>query len=232
MGLTVSGVVVRHGPATSIGPITIDVPTGSVLGLVGPNASGKTTLMKAVCGLIGFSGDIVVAGETVVPGRPTPGTGAMIEEPRFYDWLSACDNLRVACGGEADRLERIATVLSAVELGSARSTRVREMSQGMRQRLGIARALLGDPRVLLLDEPTNGLDRRSLRGVRDLLLELKARGTTIVLSSHMLGEVTAVADRLLVLDAGVAAAAGELEDVLAGHASLETLLDDLASAAT
>jgi ABC-2 type transport system ATP-binding protein len=232
MGLTVSGVVVRHGPGTSIGPITVDVPTGALLGLVGPNASGKTTLMKAICGLIDFAGDIVVAGETVVPGRPTPGTGGMIEEPRFYGWLSAYDNLRVACGGEQDRLERIAHVLSAVELGSARSTRAAEMSQGMRQRLGIARALLGDPRVLLLDEPTNGLDRRSLRGVRDLLLELKARGTTIVLSSHMLGEVTAVADRLLVLDTGVAVAAGELEDVLAGHASLETLLDELAAAAT
>lgn len=206
---------IRYGARVTIGPIEAEVRPGSVLGLIGPNGSGKTSIMRAMCGLQPLhAGEIRVLGNPVRPGVPVPDVGAMIEEPRFYPWLSATENLLLAAGGRPAWSDRIPSVLEQVGLAGAAERPVGAFSQGMRQRLGVARALMGEPRMLVLDEPTNGLDGQGVAQMRALLDDFVAAGTSIVLSSHMVGEIQAVADDVLVLAAGQVLETGATADIV------------------
>jgi ABC-2 type transport system ATP-binding protein len=201
----------RYGPTVALGGVDLEVQPGELLGLLGPNGAGKSTLTKIACGLVRATG-----GRAEVEGAPAGSAearaaiGYLAELFRFPEWLTADELL--ALHQELARSERgtaeRAELLELVGLGEDRETKVGAMSKGMQQRLGIAQALIGSPRVLMLDEPTSALDPVGRRVVRDLLRELRGRGIAVVLSSHLLSEVELVCDRVAILVAGRIVAEG------------------------
>lgn len=214
---------VDYAAEAVVGPIDFSVTAGTCAGLIGANGAGKTTLLRAICGLLRPSaGEVVVNGRAVTYGQVPAGLSGMIEEPRLYPWLDAEDNLRAVCLFRPDRIEAIDSVLSRVGLERGTGRIVSKYSQGMRQRLGIARVLLADARTLLLDEPTNGLDPVGIRWFRDLVGELVDEGRTVVLSSHLLHEVQQMAQTYCMLSNGRVVVSGQTGD-LKGMNSLEDL---------
>lgn len=224
--MDVRALEVRYGRRAHIGPVTLGVRRGQVLGLIGANGSGKTTVLRTICALQApHQGTAQVLGRPVVAGTPVPGLGAMIEEPRFYTWLSGLENLRLAAGGRTDWTRRIDAVLDEVALTDVARTPVAEYSQGMRQRLGLARAMLGDPHVLVLDEPTNGVDFEMLSRIRDVLRERAAAGVAIILTSHLIAEVEATSDVVAIMHAGRLLRADGVGDVRREWGSLQDLYE-------
>jgi ABC-2 type transport system ATP-binding protein len=209
--LAVRGLAKRYGTVEALRGVDLDVEEGELVGLLGPNGAGKSTLTKIACGLVRPS-----AGRAEVSGAPAGSLearrrlGYLAELFRFPGWTTA-DELLVlhqrlsgSAGGGAERTE----LLELVGLREARTRRVEAMSKGMQQRLGIAQALVGSPRVLLLDEPTSALDPVGRRVVRTLLEELRRRGVSVLLNSHLLSEVELVCDRVVILLGGKVVAAG------------------------
>jgi ABC-type multidrug transport system ATPase subunit len=206
----------RFGRVTAVSGVSLDVPRGVRFGLLGPNGSGKTTLVRMLLGLVhATSGRIEVLGEPV-PKRAAkvlPRVGALVEGPAAWGHLSGRATLRLldAAGrGRAGR-RRVDEALDRVGLGGVDRRPVRAYSLGMRQRLGIAAAILREPELLLLDEPTNGLDPRGIQEMRALLTDLNAAGTTVVLSSHLLAEVEALCTDVGIMDRGRLALTSPLE---------------------
>jgi ABC-type multidrug transport system ATPase subunit len=216
--LVTRGLTKRYGDVKVVDELDLTVERGELYGFLGPNGAGKTTTIRMALGLIAPSGgEVDLLGERMsLRGRPSclARTGAMIEEPAFYKFLSGRRNLEVfakAGGSRQDvrrRLGRIDEMLETVGLTSAATKRVKAYSQGMRQRLGLAAAMLGEPEILVLDEPTNGLDPSGMREIRQLLKRLTDGGTTVFVSSHLLAEVEAVCDRVGVLSRGRLVAEG------------------------
>jgi len=209
--IATTGLTKRFGPVLAVDHVDLDVRAGDRYGFLGPNGSGKTTVVRMLLGLVyASSGTIEVLGSPVPRriSRVLPQIGALVEAPSAYGHLSGRANLALidAAGpgprGRRSRKRRIADVLDRVGLGGIDDRAVRKYSLGMRQRLGLAAALLRSPRLLILDEPTNGLDPRGIREVRDLLAELNAAGTTIFMSSHQLAEVEQICTRVGVVDRG------------------------------
>ncbi len=204
------GLTKRFGPVLAVDHVDLDVREGDVYGFLGANGSGKTTTARMLLGLVlATSGEISVLGEAMprAARRVLPQVGTLVEGPASYGHLSGRANLELfdAMGpgsGRRSRKRRVAETLERVGLGVAGERRVKGYSLGMRQRLGLAAALLRAPRLLVLDEPTNGLDPQGIREMRDLLLGLNAEGTTIFLSSHLLAEVEQMCTRVGVLDRG------------------------------
>jgi ABC-2 type transport system ATP-binding protein len=201
----------RYGATVALDGVDLDVAPGELLGLLGPNGAGKSTLTKIACGLVRATG-----GRAEVEGTPAGSSearaaiGYLAELFRFPDWLTADELLALhqeLAGSERGPSER-AELLELVGLGEATETKVAAMSKGMQQRLGIAQALVGSPRLLMLDEPTSALDPVGRRVVRDLLRELRGRGIAVVLSSHLLSEVELVCDRVAILVGGRIVAQG------------------------
>ena len=203
------GLTKRYGGTLAVDGVDLDVREGDVYGFLGANGSGKTTTVRMLLGLVlATSGTVEVLGEPM-PRRAAsvlPRVGALVESPGAYPRLSGRANLRVhdalGRGRRAGRAARVDEALDRVGLGGVDERPVAAYSLGMRQRLGLAHALLGRPRLLVLDEPTNGLDPQGIHEIRDLLLELNAGGTTILLSSHLLAEIEQLATRVGVLDRG------------------------------
>ncbi len=204
------GLTKRFGAVLAVDGIDLDVREGDVYGFLGANGSGKTSTVRMLLGLV-----LATSGEAEVLGEPMPRAaasvlprvGALVEGPAAYAHLSGRANLTLfdAMGGRSGRRTRrarVREVLDQVGLTEAAGRPVRGYSLGMRQRLGLAAALLQRPRLLVLDEPTNGLDPQGIREMRDLLLGLNAQGTTIFLSSHLLAEVEQLCGRVGVLDRG------------------------------
>jgi ABC-type multidrug transport system ATPase subunit len=200
----------RYGAVLAVDSIDLDVRPGDRYGLLGPNGSGKTTLVRMLLGLV-----YATSGEIEVLGRPVPRKvaevlphiGALVEEPAAYPHLSGRANLRLfdaagRGGRRSTRRQRIEDALELVGLGGVDRRPVKAYSLGMRQRLGLAAALVRQPKLLILDEPGNGLDPRGLRDLRQLLMELNEQGTTVFLSSHLLAEVELLCTRVGVLDRG------------------------------
>jgi ABC-2 type transport system ATP-binding protein len=210
--ITTRGLTKRFGPVLAVDDVDLDVREGDRYGFLGPNGSGKTTVVRMLLGLVyATSGTIEVLGAPV-PRRISavlPQIGALIEAPAAYGHLSGRANLALIDasgpgphGRRRNRRRQISDALDRVGLGSVDDRPVRKYSLGMRQRLGLAAALLRSPRLLVLDEPTNGLDPQGIREIRDLLAELNAAGTTVFLSSHQLAEVEQLCSRIGVLDRG------------------------------
>jgi ABC-type multidrug transport system ATPase subunit len=229
--ITTRGLTKRYGRVSAVDALDLDVRPGDRYGFLGPNGSGKTTTVRMLLGLVfATSGEIEILGRPV-PRRITevlPLVGALVEGPGAYPHLSARANLRLldAAGSElggdplADgsgsrrtRRRRIEGALEQVGLAEVGRKPVRAFSMGMRQRLGLAAALLRGPRLLVLDEPTNGLDPRGIAEIRDLLRTLNGNGTTVFLSSHLLAEVEVFCTRVGVLDRGRLVAQDELENL-------------------
>jgi ABC-2 type transport system ATP-binding protein len=217
----------RFGPVLAVDSIDLDVRAGDRYGLLGPNGSGKTTLVRMLLGLV-----YATRGEIEVMGKPMPQkvnevlpeVGALVEEPAAYPHLSGRANLRlfdaagrpsasVRGGSRRTRRQRIEDALEQVGLAGIDRRPVKAYSLGMRQRLGLAAALVRRPRLLVLDEPGNGLDPRGIRDFRQLLIDLNAAGTTVFLSSHLLGEVELLCTRVGVLDRGRLVLQQDLADV-------------------
>jgi ABC-type multidrug transport system ATPase subunit len=203
------GLTKRFGRILAVDGIDLDVREGDIYGFLGANGSGKTTTVRMLLGLVlATSGSAEVLGQAMPKrgSRVLPQVGALVEAPAAYPRLTGRANLRVhdalGHGSRAGRAGRVDDVLERVGLGGIDERPVAAYSLGMRQRLGLAHALLGEPRLLVLDEPTNGLDPQGIREIRQLLLDLNAAGTTIFLSSHLLAEIEHLATRVGVLDRG------------------------------
>jgi ABC-2 type transport system ATP-binding protein len=203
--------VKRYGATVALTGVDLEVEPGELVGLLGPNGAGKSTLVKIACGLVRPTGGHArVAGEPAGSAAARGTIGYLAELFRFPGWLRATELLELhqrlagADGGARERSE----LLELVGLADAAEIRVDAMSKGMQQRLGIAQALVGSPRLLMLDEPTSALDPVGRRIVRDLLLELKRRGVAVLLNSHLLSEVERVCDRVAILASGEIVARG------------------------
>lgn len=210
--------------------LNLAVRRGEVYGFLGPNGAGKTTTLRMLLGLIHpTSGSAMVLGRA--PGDPEglARVGAMVEEPAFYPYLSGRDNLRVIARYAGLPDDGIDAALDAVELSGRGGDRFKGYSQGMRQRLGVAAALLKDPELLILDEPTNGLDPAGMADMRSLIRRLGSGDRTVLLSSHMLGEVQQVGDRVGVISRGALIAAGAVAE-LRGRGSVLVRAEPLALA--
>jgi len=219
--ITTENLTKRFGRVEAVREVSLDVREGDRYGLLGPNGSGKSTLVRMLLGLVyATSGSISVLGEPVPRhvGRVLPEIGAMIEEPAAYPHLSGRVNLRLLDaagprGARRTRRRRVDEALEQVGLAGIDRRPVRAYSLGMRQRLGLAAALVRRPRLLILDEPTNGLDPRGIKDIRNLLTGLNGDGVTIFLSSHLLPEVSALCTRIGVLDAGRLVLQNQLADL-------------------
>ena len=201
----------RYGATDALKGVDLSVGEGELVGLLGPNGAGKSTLVKITCGLVRPSaGDVRVCGAPAGSPEAHRSLGYLAELFRFPDWCTAAELLELhqelvgSPGGLAERAE----LLALVELDHVPERRVGAMSKGMQQRLGIAQALIGEPRLLLLDEPTSALDPAGRRTVRRLLEELRSRGVAVLLNSHLLSEVELVCDRVAIIARGEVVAAG------------------------
>ena len=217
----------RRPPQTAVRQLTLAVPEGGVYGFLGPNGSGKTTTIRMLLGLIRPD-----AGQVSLLGRPVPGdlpdtigsVGALVETPLFFPTMTGRRNLQLLAGVAGLGRERVEEVLEQVGLADRGDDRVKGYSLGMRQRLGIAAALMKKPRLLILDEPSNGLDPAGIREIRELIRVLGRNGVTVFLSSHLLSEVEQVCDSVAILRRGELVTAGPVRDVLATRATGEVRL--------
>jgi ABC-type multidrug transport system ATPase subunit len=215
----------------AVDDLELRVRRGEVYGFLGPNGAGKTTTLRMLLGLVQpTSGQAAVLGAP--PGSPDAlaRIGALVEAPAFYPYLSGRDNLRVLAGYAGVGEDRVAAVLDEVRLTDRAADRSRTYSLGMKQRLGVAAALLKDPELLILDEPTNGLDPAGMAEMREFIRSLGKGGRTVVLSSHLMGEVEQVSDRVGVIRDGSLVAEGTVED-LRGRAGLRVRAEPQAEAA-
>jgi ABC-type multidrug transport system ATPase subunit len=240
------GLTKRFGSLVAVDGLDLDVREGDLFGFLGPNGSGKTTTVRMLLGLVfASSGRAEVLGRPMprAAGEVLPQVGSLVEGPAFYPNRSGRANLalfdaagprpraRPAAHRPRDRRRRIDDALAQVGLEDVGRRPVRAYSSGMRQRLGLAAALLRAPRLLVLDEPTNGLDPHGMREVRDLLVELAKGGTTVFLSSHLLAEVELVCTRAAIVDRGRLVAQDRVEALLGPTGRVLVSTPDLAAAA-
>jgi ABC-2 type transport system ATP-binding protein len=214
--LEVHGLVKRYGTVGALNGVDLHVGDGELVGLLGPNGAGKSTLVKIACGLVHpTEGHVTVAGAPAGSRTARNAIGYLAELFRFPGWarpdelLELHQRLAGSDGGAAERAE----LLELVGLSDARDRRIEAMSKGMQQRLGIAQAMVGRPKLLLLDEPTSALDPVGRRAVRELLLELQRRGQAVLLNSHLLSEVELVCDRVVIVNRGEVVTAGAPSDL-------------------
>ncbi|MEA5454572.1 ATP-binding cassette domain-containing protein [Sinomonas sp. JGH33] len=236
-----SGLTKRFGRHTAVDQLDLEVPRGAVFGFLGPNGSGKTTTIRMLLGLVSPSaGRVEVLGEEI-PAKVMavlPRVGALVEGPAFYPFLSGASNLRRLDTADlrasaTTRDARVSAALDRVGLGHAAHKRVHAYSLGMKQRLGLAAALLAPRELLVLDEPTNGLDPQGTREVRSLIRSLADDGTTVFVSSHLLAEVEQICTHAAVLRAGKLVAQGPLDELRdAARPRIEVRTPDAAEAAS
>jgi ABC-2 type transport system ATP-binding protein len=216
LAISVRDLSKKYGERMAVSHINFDVPLGTVCGFVGPNGSGKTTTMRMLLGLISHTGGNgqVLDASIDEPAKYLSRVGAMIEGPAFYPALTGAENLRVLATLGGFPQERVQTLLEQVGLGDRAKSKYKTYSLGMKQRLGIAAALLPNPKLLMLDEPTNGLDPEGIQEVRALLRSLADNGTTVFVSSHLLSELEIISDYLVMLRKGEVVFAGKIEELL------------------
>jgi ABC-2 type transport system ATP-binding protein len=215
-----NGLTKRFGDRVAVREVDLHIPRGCAFGYLGPNGAGKTTLIRMLLGLTSAT-----SGTMQLLGRPVPAerakalarVGAIVEEPRFHGHLTGRENLRViAAAREPEAHDRIEGALARVGLSERADERVKRYSQGMRQRLGVARSLLADPELLILDEPTNGLDPGGIHEFRAMIRGFVAEGRTVLLSSHLLDEVERICDQVAIVDRGRVAMQGSIAELAAG----------------
>jgi ABC-2 type transport system ATP-binding protein len=219
----------RYGATTAVDDLSFAVPAGSVTGFLGPNGAGKSTTLRVLLGLTRPTAgratfDGVPYGELADPARTV---GAMLEHDPFHPGRSGRDHLRVLATATGIAPGRVDEVLDLAGLAEAAGRRAGGYSLGMRRRLGLAAALLGDPSVLLLDEPANGLDPQGIRWLRDLLRDRAGRGATVLISSHVLSEVALIAERVVVVHHGRLVTSGPVGELTAGGRTLEDVFLEL-----
>ena len=219
LALDVADLSKKYGDRMALSHANFEVPLGSICGFVGPNGSGKTTTIRMLLGLIKpTTGSGHVLGESITqPEKYLPNVGAMIEGPAFYPALTGKQNLAVLAKLGGFATEPIQELLDLVDLGDRGDSKFKTYSLGMKQRLGIAAALLPNPKLLVLDEPTNGLDPAGIHEIRTLLRKLADNGTTVFVSSHLLSEIEMISDYLVMLRQGKVIFSGKTIDLLAAQ---------------
>ena len=219
LALDVADLSKKYGDRMALSHANFEVPLGSICGFVGPNGSGKTTTIRMLLGLIKpTTGSGHVLGESITqPEKYLPNVGAMIEGPAFYPALTGKQNLAVLAKLGGFATEPIQELLDLVDLGDRGDSKFKTYSLGMKQRLGIAAALLPNPKLLVLDEPTNGLDPAGIHEIRTLLRKLADSGTTVFVSSHLLSEIEMISDYLVMLRQGKVIFSGKTIDLLAAQ---------------
>jgi ABC-2 type transport system ATP-binding protein len=210
-----------YGAFHALKGVDMEVNRGEIFGLLGPNGAGKTTMLRMLVGLISpSSGNVSYFGNLGLNdlNKVLPRIGCIIEEPKFYPYLSGLTNLKVAAKYFPNRIsdDRILEMIELVGLKGRESDRVSTYSQGMRQRLGIAQAMLNDPDLIFLDEPTNGLDPKGIIELRQLIIRLKEEfGKTVIISSHILSEIEEMADSMAIINNGRCVSQGSVAELLA-----------------
>lgn len=219
IAISVSDLSKIYGQASAVSHATFEVPKGTVCGFVGPNGAGKTTTIRMLLGLISPTGGTgTVLGESInEPEKYLPRVGAMIEGPAFYPALSAKENLNVLATLGHFPKQRVDELLELVGLADRAGSKFKTYSLGMKQRLGIAAALLPNPELLILDEPTNGLDPEGIQEIRELMQSLAQQGTTVFVSSHLLSELEMISEYLVMLRKGKVIFTGRLDALLAAQ---------------
>lgn len=216
--LEINGLRKDYGSTTALDGVDLDVDAGELVGLLGPNGAGKSTLVKIACGLVSpTSGQTRVVGADAGSAAARSAIGYLAELFRYPGWMKATEVLALhqelsgSGGGDGERMD----LLELVGLRDSAHRRVEHMSKGMQQRLGLAQALIGSPRLLLLDEPTSALDPAGRRSVRAILEEIRSRGIAVLLNSHLLSEVELICDRVVILLEGRVVARGKPADLVA-----------------
>jgi ABC-2 type transport system ATP-binding protein len=215
LAISVKDLSKKYGASLAVSHTNFEVPLGTICGFVGPNGAGKTTTIRMLLGLISpTGGSAQILGEAITsPDKYLASVGAMIEGPAFYPALSGAENLRVLATLGGFPQERVDQLLEQVGLADRGGSKYKTYSLGMKQRLGIAAALLPNPKLLILDEPTNGLDPEGIQEIRQLLRSLADSGTTVFVSSHLLSELELISEYLVMLRKGEVVFAGPIQDL-------------------
>jgi ABC-2 type transport system ATP-binding protein len=232
--VSVQGLTKRYGELLAVDDLTFSLAAGTVTGFLGPNGAGKTTTLRLLLGLAEPD-----AGEALVFGRqyrqldqPSQRVGAVLESSDFHPGRSGRDHLRALALAAETLRSRVEEVLALVEIEPVADRRVKTYSLGMRQRLGLAGALLGDPELLVLDEPANGLDPAGVHWLRTFLRQFAEQGGTVLVSSHLLAEVAQTVDRILIIDRGRLVAAARLDELTERGRTLEDAYLELTGGAS
>jgi len=225
--LQVTGLQKNYGRIQAVKDLSFDVKKGSVFGLLGPNGSGKTTLLGCITGILNPNAGSFSWFNDIPFDDARKKIGALIETPNFYPYLSATENLKIVSQIKGLNDSFIEPVLKEVGLYERRNTNFKTFSLGMKQRLAIASALLGNPEVLVLDEPTNGLDPQGINEIRHLIRKQKESGKTIILASHLLNEVEKVCTDVVILKSGNLMAKGPVEHLLGQSNTVEIASNDM-----
>ena len=230
--LSINNVAKSYGPVKALKGVSFDVPEGSVFGILGPNGSGKTTLLGTLLNVLQADGGSYEWFGGMQPDAARRQIGSLLETPNFYHYLSAVDNLEIAASikqkGHDDKLR----VLEKVNLLERKDSKFQTYSLGMKQRLAIASALLGQPKVLVFDEPTNGLDPAGIAEIRELIRQLNREGNTIIMASHLLDEVEKVCTHVAILKKGDLLLQGPVDEVLRSEDQIEIKAADMAALQT
>jgi ABC-2 type transport system ATP-binding protein len=215
--ISVQGLTKRFGSVTAVDDLSFEVPPGTITGFIGPNGAGKTTTLRAVLGLVRpTAGTALIDGVPYVRlDQPTRHVGAVLEASGFHPGRTARDHLRVLAGRGGIPVGRVDDVLAEVDLAGAARRRVGGFSLGMKQRLALAGALLGDPGILVLDEPTNGLDPAGVHWLRTFLRTRVDEGRTVLVSSHLLAELALSADSVVIIKGGRLVVEGPVAEIMA-----------------
>lgn len=225
--LTLSHVSKAYGSVQALKDISFDVPEGSVFGILGPNGSGKTTLLGTILDVLKADAGTYSWFGGMMPDTARKNIGSLLETPNFYHYLSAVKNLEIASAIKQRGKDDILRVLELTGLIARKDSKFSTYSLGMKQRLAIASALLGNPKILVLDEPTNGLDPAGIAEIRQLIQELNASGITIIMASHLLDEVEKVCTHVAILKRGDLLLTGHVDDVLLSEDIIEAKARDM-----
>lgn len=216
-----------YGRTLAINGISLNVQKGQIYGLLGPNGSGKTTTLSIATGILSQDSGTCQWFNSRFNHKSRKKIGSLIESPHFYPYLTLIQNLEIIAKIKSEGLHDIERVLKLVKLYDRKNSKFKTLSLGMKQRLGIASTLLGNPEVLVLDEPTNGLDPEGIAEVRDLIINEAQKGKTIIMASHILNEVEKVCSHVAILKKGVVIAQGEVKSIIGGESLLEVASEDL-----
>jgi ABC-2 type transport system ATP-binding protein len=225
--LSINNLTKKFGSVTAVQDLSFSINKGNVYGILGPNGSGKSTTLGIVLNVVNKpSGDFSWFNGTVSTHNALKKVGAIIERPNFYPYMTAIQNLKLVCKIKGVDASKIEEKLKVVNLWDRRHSKFQTFSLGMKQRLAIASALLNDPEILILDEPTNGLDPQGIHQIRQIIKDIAAGGTTILLASHLLDEVEKVCSHVVVLRHGVKLYSGRVDEMISSHGFFELKCDE------
>ncbi len=220
--LTINNLTKKFGYLTAVKDLSFTINKGNVYGILGPNGSGKSTTLGIVLNVVNKTqGDFHWFDGNTSTHDALKKVGAIIERPNFYPYMTATQNLRLVCKIKGVDYSKVDEKLEVVGLVDRKDSKFRTYSLGMKQRLAIASALLNDPEILILDEPTNGLDPQGIHQIREIIKQIAAKGTTILLASHLLDEVEKVCSHVVVLRKGVKLYSGRVDEMISSHGFFE-----------